>query len=209
MNTDPTKRPLRVIKIGGSLLTLRDLPVRFANWLQREPASVNLLLMGGGAEVRRLQSEQSCRGLSMEAAHFCAIDAMHRNGLQFLDSLRYATSLTCPVVDARLVVRHFSTFSTEQASICLLDLRAWSRENQSLPRDWRTTSDSLAAAIAGELGGPELVMFKSAQPPCFDLPELAASGYVDSVFPEVARGLPTVRFVNLRAEEFPERSAKT
>lgn len=208
MNTGSTERPLRVIKIGGSLLTLQDLPHRFANWLQREPASVNLLVIGGGAEVRRLQREQSRRGLSMETAHFCAIDAMHQNGLQFIERLRQATSLICQVLDARLAVRHVSNGAVQESRICLLDLRAWSRANQSLPRDWRTTSDSLAATIAGELVGADLAILKSALPPYLGLTELAASGYVDSVFPEAARGLPAVRFVNLRGGEFQERSAK-
>ncbi len=48
---------LRVIKLGGSLLTLPDWHERFLHWLAKEPPATNLLVIGGGELVDCLRRE--------------------------------------------------------------------------------------------------------------------------------------------------------
>jgi aspartokinase-like uncharacterized kinase len=68
----------------------------------------------------------------------------------------------------------------------------------SLSRDWRTSSDSIAARIASALNAAELVLMKSCPPPdILNWNSAAAAGLVDSEFPATAAGL-AVRWVNLR-----------
>ena len=46
---------LRVIKLGGSLLTLPDLRTRFEEWLKAQPLALNLLICGGGELVEAVR----------------------------------------------------------------------------------------------------------------------------------------------------------
>jgi aspartokinase-like uncharacterized kinase len=75
---------------------------------------------------------------------------------------------------------------------------------RSLPSSWDVTSDSIAARLAIVTGADELVLLKSVPPPDSDLQppsslrQLAASGYVDRFFPELAAQVPRIRLVDLR-----------
>ena len=72
-----------------------------------------------------------------------------------------------------------------------------------LPDDWSVSSDSIAARAAGYLGAVELVLLKST------LADGDQPDYVDGYFAVAARGIPRVRFVNLRDPQFAERRAST
>ena len=72
---------------------------------------------------------------------------------------------------------------------------------------WETTSDSIAARFAVALGAAELVLLKSTLP-VSGLPaapgDLAAAGYVDGFFPQLAAELPPTRIVGFRDDSFQE-----
>ena len=61
------------------------------------------------------------------------------------------------------------------------------REQAELPVGWQTTADSLALWFADHIGAEALILIKAAPKEGTEVDELAASGYVDSHFPELAR----------------------
>jgi hypothetical protein len=74
-----------------------------------------------------------------------------------------------------------------------------------LPATWEVTSDSIAGRAAEHTGARELVLLKSALPADrSSLDAAVAAGYIDSMFPEVGRHVPRIRYVNLRDPAFPE-----
>ena len=75
-----------------------------------------------------------------------------------------------------------------------------------LPIGWEVTSDSIAARIAELTGSVELVLLKSTLPPAgASVSQLVANGYVDDWF-QHAWTTGRLRCVDLRREQFPERS---
>src|SRR5688500_7302297 len=71
-----TSLPLRVVKVGGSLLTWPELPQALRSWLAERPAGINVLICGGGALVDALRETDGTLHLSQRAMHRLAIDAM-------------------------------------------------------------------------------------------------------------------------------------
>jgi hypothetical protein len=72
----------------------------------------------------------------------------------------------------------------------------------SLPHNWDTTTDSLAALLAQRVSAQELVLLKSCEVPEQWRPgDRRAAEVVDRAFAGIAHGLTCVRLVNLRACE--------
>ena len=137
-------RVRRVIKLGGSLLKHHDLARRFVSWLDRQPTvDDNILIVGGGELVEQLRTYDE---------HF-----------QLGDSLSHQMAIELMALNARVVARAIDWPLVDRWNRCsgnhLLDVTAFC-EQSSLPHDWSVTSDSIAAAIAVELGC-ELVLLKS------------------------------------------------
>jgi aspartokinase-like uncharacterized kinase len=79
-------------------------------------------------------------------------------------------------------------------------LEAIERSGQApLPPSWDVTSDTIAAQIAVHLRAESLVLLKSAAPPGgTTLSESARLGWVDPVFPQIARTIRRIEYLNLR-----------
>jgi aspartokinase-like uncharacterized kinase len=184
------KEPLRVIKLGGSLLDWPELPSAFRTWLAAQPAAVNVLIVGGGAIVDGLRHLDQVHRLPPETSHWLAIDAM---GL----TARLAREL---LPEARLATGS-ELFYRPPGSLTIFDVQTFLRDDQSqadaLPIGWDVTSDSIAAYVAQRFEASELVLLKSCPSPSGELSELARKGVVDPAFPRIAAGL-NVRLVNLR-----------
>ena len=67
---------LRVLKLGGSLLDVADLPARLAGWLARQPAAANVLVAGGGALVDVIRRADRIHALGELVSHELAIEAL-------------------------------------------------------------------------------------------------------------------------------------
>ena len=76
----------------------------------------------------------------------------------------------------------------------------WAAAEPVFERSWRTTSDSIAAEVARQVGATELVMLKSS------LPEWAhdPAGYLDPRFKQHLPETIGLRLVDLSRQEFPE-----
>jgi aspartokinase-like uncharacterized kinase len=186
---------VRVIKLGGSLLDLPDLPDRFRRWLARQPAASNVIVAGGGPLADFLRDADRIHNLDEVAVHWLCVESLTITA-QLVALLLPEARL---VRGLREVREHLGNGSTPQ----IFDPQGFVRENghrarHALPPGWEVTSDSIAARVAWELAASELVLLKSAAPPASTLDGLAAMGYVDASFPRAAAEL-SVRIVNLRA----------
>ncbi len=69
-----TRPPIRVVKVGGSLLDLPDLSERIEAWLRSQPPARNILVVGGGPFVDALRRLDRGLDLGENACHWLAID---------------------------------------------------------------------------------------------------------------------------------------
>ncbi len=189
---------LRVVRVGGSLLTWDHLPVVLNRWFDGHSAACHVLVVGGGPWVEALRETAARFSMDEETAHWLSVQALELTA-KLLHSLLPK--------DVCFVAEFAELRSAIQQSLhprIVFDVGNFLRDVEPdqpgvpLPRDWRATSDSIAARLAIVLQADELILFKSADPPQHtDMQQLAARGYVDEYFPVAAHGL-SVRFENLR-----------
>ena len=181
---------VRVIKVGGSLYRLADLPARLHAWLEQQQPATNLLVAGGGRLVDEIREVQQLWGYSDEAAHELALRCMDLNARQLAAAL--------PQLQLQRQWHPEVEIVPEQSAV--LECGEWAARHGTFERSWRTTSDSIAAEIAGCVGAQELVLLKSSLPQNANNP----GEYVDPLF---LRHLPRqckLRLVNLALSGFPE-----
>jgi len=191
---------LRVIKLGGSLLTLPDWHERFLRWLSNEPPATNLLLIGGGELVDCLRREHERFPYTERQMHYAALAAMEINAQLAQARLPQALLLNPNSRSIKL---------PEPPAIVLVKALEWWKASfnnvEHAPEEsWRLTSDSLAALLAVEQQAAELVLLKSAEPPadqagCLRAATWVAHGYVDPLFAKSLGEFANVRALNLRA----------
>ena len=183
--------PVRVVKVGGSLLGWKDLPTALAKWLAQQSPAVNVLIAGGGEFAEAIRRADAAYGLGEEAAHWLCVDV-----------LSVTARLLGAIVNVH-VVTHAQELPPLAPAVCIFDPTPFLRNleplrfSESLPHTWAVTSDSIAARIAESLRASELVLLKSCLPG-------AGAGYVDDYFPVAATRLPHIRCVNLRSRDFEE-----
>lgn len=193
----PTSRKLVVLKIGGSLFDLAELPQVVRRILALRRDAIPVLVAGGGAAADAVRAWDQTYRLGDEAAHELALEAMD-----------LTTSLLARFFPEGSLVRSERQvrLAAAEGALCLLCAgcfvkAAESEGHQPLERSWRVTSDSIAAWTARVLGA-ELVLLKSAPLPAGVSFETAAQrGLVDEYFPIIAAGLAGVGWVNGRAPE--------
>ena len=196
--SDAPLAPVRVVKLGGSLLEWPELGSRLQAWLAVQPRAANVLIVGGGALVDKLRELDAAHKLPAAASHLLAIRAMTVTAALVAELLPRA----------RLIEAIEQLDRSELASWQILDVWRFLRLDQAspdpLPASWDVTSDSIAARVALALEADELVLLKSALPAGPEnLESLARAGYVDAYFPRAAQSL-RVRCVNLRCSNFSQ-----
>lgn len=190
--------PVRVVKVGGSLLDWPDLPRALDHWLSAQPAAMNILLCGGGPFANAIRQADAVFALGEEASHWLCIDALGLStGLLAALLPRAQRLFTLSELQ--------SSISTSQPGAVVFDPREFLKTHEPhfpgtrLPHTWQATSDSIAARLAETLAADDLVLLKSADPPPGDFHDLATAGYLDSFFPQIALVNRSVRLVNIRA----------
>jgi aspartokinase-like uncharacterized kinase len=192
---------VRVIKLGGSLLTMSNLKQKFQKWWRENPHPLTLIIVGGGPAVDAVRQVHLANPLSDEFAHWVCIDLLQHTAriahqilgnvdlIETMDDLQQSFSdsnvnSTTPII---AVVQVSTCFNREYP-------------NMGLPESWDVTSDSLAAALSKMVAAEELVVMKSCDAPNdgSDLESLADLGFVDPFFPGLAEDIDQVRFVNLQ-----------
>jgi aspartokinase-like uncharacterized kinase len=219
---------MRIVKLGGSLLTWAEWPNAFRRWLAIQPPLRTVVIVGGGGMVDVVRDWDRAHRLDPSDAHWLAIDAMSmtsRLAAHLLPEARWIDDLSALLTDGFPDQGEAPAGATGQRSrpvdakscgddenLVILDPRQFLRNVEPtasgahLPQSWDVTSDSIAARIADLLGSEELVLLKSysLEPRAAKLDEMASAGFVDRGFPTFAAKLPLVRLVNLRDGSFSE-----
>jgi len=195
--------PVRIVKVGGSLLDWPLLKNRLQEWLAAQPAVGSVLIAGGGDLTDSIRRAQAIHPFDDEAAHWMCVQALS------VTARLLATLLPDPRLTNSLA--ELSASLRSGGSTVVFDPATFLQHDEPhepgavLPHDWTATTDSIAARLAAVTKTSELVLLKSADPPpAVSLAELASAGYVDRHFPLAAAGLPRICLVNLRGESYPE-----
>lgn len=187
---DESREPKRVVKVGGSLLDLADLPRRLESWLARQQPATTLIVVGGGRLVDVIRQQQQAWGYADELAHELALRGMDLNARQ----------LAAVSPGLELVPQWEPSLALEVGRAAIVECGGWAAQDALFERSWRTTSDSIAAGVARRVRAAELVLLKSALPAA----AREAGEYVDPLFASHLTPELNVRLVNLTAEGFPE-----
>lgn len=200
---------LVVWKLGGSLFDLPDLAQRIRRLKAERYAAVSVVIIPGGGEfanvVRRLDQTYQ---LSAKDSHHLALEAMRINARLVANLLDERVALADPdLQQKRIEVWHASGNAARQMEVWDVvatwhrSLPALEKAFNTIPEDWTLTSDSIAALLAWHWKADRLVLCKSIDAPATaDGNTWAEQGLVDRFFPQIAPQLPSIDWVNLRAQ---------
>lgn len=189
------ERPIHVVKLGGSLLDLPDLPQRLHTYFMALNEHRLVLLIGGGSAADVVRQFDALHNLGDEAGHWLAVRAMQLNAHLTANVLR----------GSQLVSDGEECDAAWQAErLPVVDPLAWLERDEAqghaVPHRWSFTSDSIAAHLAARLAASHLTLLKSASPrlSC-DVREAARLELVDADLPAASCGIAHIELVNLRA----------
>lgn len=143
---------MRVVKIGGSLLTDKSALIHCLEVIEAQQPLV--IVVGGGLFADQVRMTQAQYGFSDVTAHQMAILAMQQTALLL-------QGLKPNFVIVNRVNEISDTLLTQAVVIwspCIREL-----DQAKIPARWDITSDSLSAWLATQLGACELILLKSAQ----------------------------------------------
>lgn len=206
--------PIRVIKIGGSLLQRDNLLADLRDWQESlvEPLG-NVWVVGGGAAVEAIRQRDSHDGLSDDDAHWLSIEAMDANAFTLASQMpawQLITPKDLKEAQRRLSPRErIATSAAPKATPpnqnLVLQTKHWLTKadrdpntRPRLPHCWDVTSDSIAAWAAIQLHATELVLLKSCDVPDETIAELAGLRIVDPFLPSLNLHRQTFRFTCLQ-----------
>ncbi len=183
-----------VIKVGGSLFDLPDLAFRL-NAVIAEFGPRVLMVAGGGKVVDVVRELDLRHQLGDQTAHDLALF-----GLDFTATLLTAFLPECALISRPMELELNWAGGRIPVLKPALFLDAFDQPRaDALPASWRITSDSIAARAGVILGADRLVLLKSASLPlAATIHDAAWRGFVDPDFPEVARTIAHVSYINLR-----------
>ncbi|MGB4811120.1 MAG: uridylate kinase [Methylophilaceae bacterium] len=140
-----------VIKIGGSLLGSPEL----AKWLDtivKFSDGKVIIVPGGGLFAGSVREAQQISNMDDATAHQLALLAMDQFGLMLAGMNQQLVTASTELEIAERGWQH-------RAIIWLPSKMALADE--SIPKNWQVTSDSLAAWLANKLGAEQLILVKS------------------------------------------------
>ncbi len=190
-----------VLKLGGSLLDLGDLPDRLGSVFKMLDDDRPLLVCGGGDAADVVRRWHETHALDEEQSHWLAMDSIRLNQ-RLLLTLMPELELVSNRAAAELAWSH--------GRVPLLDLMAFvsieestAEQDTVLPHAWDVTSDSLAAWVAIRWPASRFVLLKSVELPNKDarwtLQTAADAGFVDRYFPRLTSSLPPTFWCDLRS----------
>ncbi len=172
---DPSPGLPYVLKVGGSLAESGGIAAVLDLVIAASRPVV--IVPGGGAFANTIRALQPAMNLTDALAHHLALLAMHQMGLVIAShDARFEPSETLAEIKAALEAQRIPVWLPY----------ALQSKDDTLPADWTTTSDALAARLAERLGGASVALVKSCPiPPDATLADLASAGITDPVFPLV------------------------
>lgn len=187
-----------VLKLGGSLLDLGDLPDRLRSVLKMLGDDQPLLVCGGGEAAAVVRRWHETHALNEEQSHWLAMESVRLNQ-RLLSTL---------LPELELVSNRAAAESAwKRGRVPLLDLMAFVSIEEAtpdaiappLPHTWDVTSDSLAGWVAICWRASRFVLLKSTELSEFEsLAQVANDGLVDAFFPALEIDLPPTFWCRLR-----------
>ncbi|MFO0820226.1 MAG: hypothetical protein U1A77_19920 [Pirellulales bacterium] len=213
--------PIRVLKLGGSLLDWSHWPQALQHWLAGQPPANSVLIVGGGVWGDAVRQWDEHFGLGEAFCHQLCGKLLSLSAELAAKMLKQAATEWAEIerieeyveLTRRLQSREDSTGRLVVFDAGRYLLTICPQDADPLPCDWSVTSDSIAADLACRLNADELVLLKSCDPGQQNWidgrgqeqevlqakwPELASSGHVDHYFPQLAPRLRRIRWINLR-----------
>ena len=183
----------QVVKIGGSLFDLADLPKRIGQWRDQQENARQVFIIGGGALVDQVRIFERRFGLPEKTSHDLSCQLM---GI----TARLATAWlpNVPVVSE-------VGFAGRSDQSLIFDSSRWLLEDDPTEASWDATSDSIAAALAQQIGASELVLFKSMSiEHGVSIVDASSRGWVDLCLARYSQDIPKVSIVNLRDDAYAQ-----
>ena len=179
--TSENHNSLTVVKVGGSLLNWMGLRSTLEARLQQIEGS-KIVLFGGGPLVDSIRSFDHQFGLGDETSHWLCIDAMSINskiGSKIISRVEWT--------DQFRQLHHLRESKPDETVI--FDCSKWLAKNDEtnqsrFEKSWNLTSDSIAAALAVDVGATDLELLKSrlTTPQSPTLQKMIETGLVDPLF---------------------------
>ncbi len=185
--------PRVVIKLGGSLLSHSSTPLLLRSLLDDSFQSHQVFLIVGGGELVEAVRE-------LDAVHLFEQEPMHWVSVDLMGSTM--TLVSQWFADAEVIMSPeqlaFANASGVAGLYLVMPSAFYRRGDQRLPQNWGTTSDSIAALLAVQLGIQDLVLLKSCViDETIDLDVAAERQIVDLYFPTIAKDL-CVRWIGIK-----------
>ena len=178
----------RVVKLGGSLLHRDDLIVRLPQWLRQIDRGFGapvetLFVVGGGPLIEAVRTLDRAGPGDPVATHWMCVDLMETT-MRLVGSWFPHWHVVSSIDEFQHGLAHgFATDGPTLVHVCSF----YHQETDcDLPRDWRTTSDAIAALLAIQVDADELVLLKSCDvDPTATADQLSADGIVDAALPMI------------------------
>ncbi|RLS57907.1 MAG: hypothetical protein DWH91_03505 [Planctomycetota bacterium] len=185
--------PTSIVKLGGSLLELPDLPLRLSHhlplWGERP-----LIVVGGGPAANVVRDWDRIHRLGEFASHDLAVTSLRLTAHLIEQIWPAARRVSWPALASAW---HANQVPVADVSTAF----QWGHQHfvPLPPEDWTTTTDTIAAWIAWQCGTEALHLLKSIPAPK-SLELAAQGGAVDLELPSRCRDWNlSIRWSNLRA----------
>lgn len=163
-----------VVKVGGSLLGSPELERWLGLFAKFSDGNI-ILVPGGGLFADAVRDAQKVSKISEACAHKLAVLAMDQFGLLLANmNSDLAVARTQMEIDERTWQHRCIVWLPSQMVLA----------DDSIPKIWNVTSDSIAAWLAGKVDAQQLILVKSDKPdgPELSLRMMQESGIVDEAF---------------------------
>lgn len=185
----------RVIKVGGSLLSSPNLPDSLTRWIERQGVAENLVVVGGGELVDAIRKLDQIRPSDPVKTHWRCIELMEMTRSIFADWFDWDSIITSRQLETVMA----NEFSSERPTVVAVKAFYDAATKSTVPMDWCTTSDTIAAILALTVEADELVLLKRCElDPRQSIAGLAASGIVDQAIQHLADQVPSIRVEQLK-----------
>lgn len=169
-----------IVKLGGSLLGSPELP-RLLETLVKISDGKVLIVPGGGMFADTVRHAQQAANISDAVAHHLALLAMDQFGL-LLASMHPGLVTACSELEIAERGWQHRCIVWLPSHMVLAD--------ESIPKNWQVTSDSLSAWVANKIGSEHLILVKSKDLASYSntaeiaIQTLIDDGLIDNTFAE-------------------------
>ena len=190
----------QVIKVGGSLLGSDHLHERLLHWTDQARVASDgpleqLVIVGGGASVDAIRHRDREQPGDPVEVHWLCVNLL---AATFLELRRQFPNWDSVTTTEELDAGISGGFRTDTATLVSVDSFYCRDTVCSLPMDWRTTSDAIAAYLAIIADAHELVLLKSCViPPGASIQQLNHAGIVDDAIVSLSPQIGRIRLLRL------------